>query len=115
MKTMTYNGYTGIVEFDGDDEIFFGHIAAINDLIGFHAETVADLKAAFHEAVDDYIATCQRIGKVPDKPYSGKVMFRLPPELHAQAALAAEVCGLSLNQWAEAALRSAAHQTLQGT
>ena len=88
---------------------------AIKDLIGFHAETVADLKAAFHEAVDDYIVTCQRIEKVPDKPYSGKVMVRLPPELHAQAALAAEVCRVSLNQWTEAALRNAAHQTLQGT
>ena len=113
MKTLACNTYTANIEIDGEDEIFFGRIAAINDVIGFHAERVAELKLAFHEAVDDYIKTCRLAGKAPEKPYSGKVMFRIPAEVHAQAALAAEVSGLSLNQWAEAALRSAAHQTLQ--
>ena len=51
-------------------------------------QTVADLKVAFHEAVDDYIATCARIGKAPQRPYSGKVMFRIDPDIHRRAATA---------------------------
>lgn len=47
MNAMTYKGYMARVEFDSDDEIFVGHIAGIRDRVGFHADTVADLKEAF--------------------------------------------------------------------
>lgn len=113
MNAMMYKGFTARVEFDAEDEIFFGHLAGITDIIGFHADTVADLKSAFHEAVDDYVETCAKIGKPPEKPFSGKVMFRVAPEVHAQAALAAELSGKSLNQWAEEALREASTRNLR--
>lgn len=108
MNVMTYKGYQARVEFDAEDEIFVGHLAGINDVVGFHADTVEELKAAFQEAVNDYIETCQKAGKNPQKPYSGKVMFRISPEVHARAAMAAELSGKSLNEWAEAALAEAA-------
>lgn len=56
------------------------------------------------EAVDDYLATCAKIGREPNKPYSGKVTLRPPPELHAQLAVQAEVNGSSLNNWLVSAL-----------
>jgi predicted HicB family RNase H-like nuclease len=78
----------------------FGHIAGIKDIIGFHADSVNELKQAFYEAVDDYLATCEKLGRAPQKPYSGKLMLRIPPEVHAHAAMMAEAHGKSLNQWA---------------
>lgn len=114
MSTMSYKGYTGLVEYDDDDEIFFGRIAGIRDGVGFHAETVSNLKLAFHEAVDDYIETCARIGKSPEKPYSGKLMLRVDPSVHSKAALAAEIAGKSLNQWGEEVLREAAEKVVAG-
>jgi len=111
MNMMTYKSYSARIEFDDDDEIFVGHLAGINDVIGFHADTVVDLKFAFHEAVDDYIETCAKIGKKPDKSFSGKMMFRVDPQIHASAALAAELSGQSLNQWAEKALKEAARKS----
>ncbi|MEE4237252.1 MAG: type II toxin-antitoxin system HicB family antitoxin [Anderseniella sp.] len=107
-NTMSYNGYTARIEYDDEDGIFFGRIAGISDGVGFHADTVEDLRAAFHEAVDDYIETCAKVGKDPQKAYSGKMMFRVDPEVHRKAALAAELAGKSLNQWAEEALEKAA-------
>lgn len=108
MNTMSYNGYAARIEYDAEDELFFGKLAGITDGISFHADTVADLKAAFHEAVDDYLETCAKIGKDPQKPYSGKMMFRVDPEVHAQAAKAAQLSGKSLNQWAAEVLAKAA-------
>jgi predicted HicB family RNase H-like nuclease len=105
---LSYNGYSAKIEFDASDRIFFGRIAGIEDGIGFHADTVDGLIAAFEEAVDDYVETCAKIGKTPEKPYSGKLMFRVDPQLHAQAALAAKLKGQSLNTWATNALREAA-------
>ena len=112
MNAMTYKGYSARVDYDDDDEIFFGRIAGIRDGVSFHAETVAGLKAAFHEAVDDYVETCAKIGKSPQKPYSGNLMLRVDPSVHSKVALAAEVAGKSLNQWGEEVLREAADKLI---
>lgn len=106
-NVMTWKGYSARIEYDDEDGIFFGQIAGIRDGVGFHADSVAELRTAFHEAVDDYIETCARIGKEPDRSYSGKVMFRVSPDIHRKAVIAAELRGISLNQWAEEVLQAA--------
>ena len=108
MNTMRYNGYDARVEFDPEDRIFVGHIAGIRDVVGFHGASVDELEAAFHEAVDDYLAACKKLRQTPNKPFSGRVMLRLPPEVHARASAAAQVHGLSFNQWAAQVLDTAA-------
>ena len=107
MSTMTYNGYAARIEYSEEDGCFIGRIAGIRDVIGFHAESVKELRAAFEEAVDDYLATCERAGRAPQKPYSGKLMLRVPSEVHARAAMMAEAHGMSLNQWAAEVLAKA--------
>lgn len=107
MSTMTYKGYAAKIQYSDDDACFIGHIAGIRDVIGFHAESVKELRMAFEEAVDDYLATCEKIGRAPQKPYSGKLMLRVPPEVHARAAMMAEAHGQSLNQWASDVLSKA--------
>jgi predicted HicB family RNase H-like nuclease len=104
---MTYNGYQARIEYDDEDGIFTGRLAGIRDGVGFHADTVDGLREAFHEAVEDYLETCAKIGKEPQKAYSGQMMFRVNPEVHRNAALAAELAGKSLNQWAEEVLGKA--------
>ena len=100
MNTMTYKGYAARIEYSDDDECFIGHIAAIRDVVGFHGESVGELRAAFEEAVDDYLEACEKLGRAPQKPYSGNLMLRIPPDVHAKIAMAAEISGKSINQWA---------------
>ena len=107
-NTMTYKGYAARIEYDDDDGIFTGRIAGIRDGVGFHADSVEDLRQAFREAVEDYLETCAKIGKEPQKAYSGRVMFRVSPETHRKAVAAAELSGKSLNQWAQEVLERAA-------
>lgn len=97
---MQYKGYAARIEYSDEDGCFVGHIAGIKDIVGFHGESVTEIRFAFEEAVDDYLALCAETGKRPNKPYSGKIMVRVPPELHAQVAIQAESQGISLNQWA---------------
>jgi len=59
---MTYKGYTARIDYDDEDGIFTGKIAGIRDGVGFHADSVDALREAFHEAVEDYLETCARIG-----------------------------------------------------
>lgn len=109
MNSITCRGSSAGFEFDDGAETFVDRIAGIDDVIGFHGDSVAGRKAAFHEAVDDYVETCARIGKESQKPFSGRMMFRVSPKVHHKAALAAELSGKSLNQWPEEALDKAAN------
>ena len=107
MNTMTHRGYAARIEYSDEDECFVGHIAGIQDVVGFHASTVEELRQAFLDSVDDYLETCEKIGRKPQKSYSGNLMLRVPPEVHAAIATAAEVSGKSINQWAAEALGQA--------
>ena len=104
---MSYKGYLARIEYSDEGECFVGHLAGIRDIVGFHGESVGELRAAFEEAVDDYVETCEQLGKKPQRPYSGKVMLRLDPSLHAKAAMAAQAQGKSFNAWAQEALEKA--------
>ena len=73
MNTMLSRGYTAQIECRNDDECFIGHIAGINDVVGFHGESVVELRAAFEEAVDDYLQTCEKLSRPPRKPCSGDI------------------------------------------
>ena len=70
---MKFKGYTACSDYSEDDGCFVGHIAGISDIVGFHGESVGELRAAFEEAVDDYIETCKRLDRTPEKPFSGVV------------------------------------------
>jgi len=109
MNTMTYKGYAARIEYSDEDQCFVGHIAGINDVVGFHGASVAELRTAFEEAVDDYLTTCEKLNRAPQKPYSGRLMLRVSPEIHAAVAAAAQVSGKSINQWAAEAFTRAVH------
>lgn len=108
MNTMTYRGYTARIEYDERDNIFAGRILGIRSIIGFHGETVAELRAEFELAIKDYLADCQEQGINPEKPASGKLLLRVSPEIHSRALIAAQAAGKSLNQWATEVLQQAA-------
>ena len=74
MSILEYKGYSARVELDQDDEYFVGRLAGINDVIGFHGSTIVGLKAAFHEAVDDYIETCRIVSMVSGDPSQSKII-----------------------------------------
>ena len=107
-NVMTHKGYEAKVEYSEDDACFVGRIAGIRAIVGFHGNSVASLKKAFHAAVDNYIAVALQRGEVPEKPFSGRMMLRLPSQLHARVNSAAERSGISVNQWAARALEQAA-------
>lgn len=111
MNTMTIKGYTARVEFDERDNIFVGRVLGVRSMISFHGETVTELRAEFSAAIDDYLSECAEQGIKPDKPASGHLMLRIPPEIHRAALIAAQKAGESLNQWAAGVLEIAAVQS----
>lgn len=99
-----YKDYYGTVHFSAEDEVFYGKIEGIDDLISFEGKDVQELKNSFHEAVDDYEALCELTGKQREKTYKGSFNIRVKPELHRMAARKAIEMGISLNQFVEMAM-----------
>lgn len=101
---LEYKSFIGSVLFSAEDEVFHGKIEGIDDLVTFEGASVSDLKAAFVEAVEDYLETRAEIGKKPEKSYTGTFNVRIKPELHKKVARKAFKHGYSLNQMVEKAL-----------
>jgi len=108
---VTYKGYIGTVNFIAEDEVFYGKIHGINDLVTFEGKSVKELKSAFSEAVDDYLETCKELGKQPDKTFKGSFNVRINTELHKKAASVANKKSISLNDFVKRAISYAvAHE-----
>ena len=67
-KTFSHRGYDGSAELSIEDGCLHGEILHISDSVSYEGATVQEIQAAFVEAVEDYISTCEEIGKSPDKP-----------------------------------------------
>lgn len=104
MNTLTYKNYIGSVNFSEKDNVFFGKVEGINALVNFEGESVGELKKAFQEAVDDYLAYCEQEGVEPNKSYSGSLNVRISPDIHSKIAMLAKQAGLSINAFIKDAL-----------
>jgi predicted HicB family RNase H-like nuclease len=102
---MKYKGYTGKAEYDDKAEIFYGEVIGLRDIVTFKGLSVKELQKSFRESIDDYLAFCKRMGKAPDVPASGRLILRIPPELHSRATVAAKSEGRSLNTWVADAVK----------
>jgi len=106
-STMEYKGYIARVEYDDEAQLFHGQIMNLRDVITFQGRSVTELRKALRGSVDDYVAFCAARGEEPEKPFSGKVLLRLTPELHRAAMVAAAQRRRSLNAWASEVIERA--------
>ena len=104
---MEYKGYIGKVEIDEAAGILHGEVINIRDGITFEGDSVDKVQKAFHESVEDYLVFCEQRGEEPEKPFSGKFVVRLQPELHRKAYIQARLAGKSLNHWVKEVIETA--------
>jgi len=104
---MEYNGYTANVEFDDEAGVFHGQVLDLRDVITFEATSVEGLRAEFRASVDDYLSWCEERGEEPDRPFSGRFVVRLDPQMHRAASVCAGRTDVSLNDWMIGAVEAA--------
>ena len=103
-KTLKYKGYEGSIEPSVEDGCLFGRVLFIVDRIIYDGNTLPELEEAFHELVDDYLETCEELGKDPNKPCSGQFQVRITPEMHRDVVRAAYKSGMSMNEFFKTAV-----------
>lgn len=110
MNTMTHKGYTARIEYDDRDDIFIGRVLGLRTIVSFDGKGVVELRKRFRTAVDEFLRDSKEQGVRPEKPASGKLMLRVPPQVHGAALVAAQAAGKSLNQWATEVIQQAAQE-----
>jgi predicted HicB family RNase H-like nuclease len=101
---MKYKSYLGSVEYSPEDDVLFGKVQGIRSLINYEGNSIQELKQAFYESVDEYLADCEEEGKKPEIPYKGTFNVRIGQELHQKTAIYAEQHSLNLNSVVKEAL-----------
>lgn len=110
-NALNYKGYSGTVTCDLEENMLFGKVLGINDMIVYQGNSIEELKEDFISAIDTYIDFCKEEGKKPEKPFSGKMLVRVSPELHGQIAIRAQSCGKSMNEFIAETLTDAISST----
>ncbi len=106
MDLLKYKDYEGTAELDMTRRVCRGRILFIDDVVTYEAASPEFLQQEFEAAVDDYLQTCLRVGKEPQRPFKGLFNVRVPAPLHRSAALRATRDGISLNEVVVSALTS---------
>lgn len=116
MGQLKYKGYTGSVEYSEEDNCLFGKVQGLSGtLISYEGTTIDEIRSDFEGAVDDYLASCEQRGISPAKPYSGKLVLRMPSELHGRVAAAAAAAGTTINEFINKAISNEMkHSTVAG-
>lgn len=107
MNTLKYRGYIGSVAYSEADKVFFGKLEGIDDLVNYEGESVAELTAAFQEAVEDYLVFCEEHHCKPEKSYTGTFNVRISPATHRDIANRATEAGISMNAFVKRVLDEA--------
>ena len=105
---MEYKGYLGRVEFDDEAGLFHGEVINTRDVITFQGTTVDEIETSFRDSVEDYLDWCKERNKEPEKPFPGKFVLRLSPDLHRKLNLKAKMTNTSLNSFIVQTLEKAA-------
>jgi len=108
-NTMVINGYTAVIKYDPEIEMFRGEFVGLNGGADFYATDIEGLKREGLTSLQVFLDMCAEDGVEPRKEFSGKFNVRVPPALHADMAAAAAAEGKSLNQWVVEALEREAH------
>ena len=64
---LEYRGYYASVGYSVEDNAIIGKVIGLNDTLCFDCDSANEVKQKFHDLIDDYLETCERLGKEPDK------------------------------------------------
>ncbi len=98
-NVMEINGYKALIAFDPETNLFRGEFIDLNGGADFYAADVKSLHREGKISLKVFLDMCREDGVEPRKNYSGKLMVRLPADLHHKAAVSAAATGKSLNAW----------------
>jgi predicted HicB family RNase H-like nuclease len=113
MRFLEYKGYTGSIEYSREDNLLFGKVLGISDLVSYEGHTGNELEKDFIRSIDQYTEECAAKGKRPEKPFKGSFNVRIPTEIHKAATLEALNSNITLNRFVAEAIRAKLYKSTE--
>jgi predicted HicB family RNase H-like nuclease len=110
---LEYKGYIAKVDFEEDDEYMNGEVINVRDVITFKGKNIKELKHELKNSVECYLDFCKKKNREPEKPFSGKFIVRVLPDLHRELYVLAKIHGVSLNKYIALVLENSLTRKLQ--
>jgi len=66
----TYKGYIGHATWDDEAKLFHGNVELKKDIVTFQGANAQELEQALKDSIDDYLEFCQKLGELPERPFS---------------------------------------------
>jgi predicted HicB family RNase H-like nuclease len=104
-NVLKYKNFIATVKYSEEDEAFIGRIEGIKSVVSFEGQSISELKNAFKEATESYLAFCKSKG-ISDiqKSYTGCFNVRINSDLHRRVAITAKSKGITLNAFVREAI-----------
>ena len=103
---LKHKDFVGSVHYSAEDDILYGKILGINDLITYEGNSLSQIKKEFKIAVEEYIELCEKLKRPLHKSFKGSFNVRIKPEIHKEAVFYAFENDISLNQVVQDAIIS---------
>ncbi len=85
--------------YDGQRDMFRGEFIGLSTKLVFLAQDIDELFRQGEIVLEDFLARCRLDGTEPLQEYSGELILRIHPGLHAEVAAQAFASGKTVNQW----------------
>ena len=103
---MEYRGYYGDATYSAEDHVFYGKLQGINALVDYSGDSVSELEASFHEAVEDYLIFCEDQEIQPETPLDDTITIQLSPSVRAKVIDISHRRKISINRTIEQAVEA---------
>lgn len=97
MSILEHNGIKGSVEFDIEEQIFYGKLLNVNGVVMYDAKDSEEFYTNFKNAVEEYIEDCKENNIPIKKEFKGSFNVRTSPEIHEALYMTAVKEKTSLN------------------
>ncbi len=64
---MEHGGYRAAIRYDDEAGLFHGEVVDTPDVITFQGTSIAELRKAFKDSVNEYLEVCAERGRNPEK------------------------------------------------
>lgn len=97
-NTLQYKNYTCQVSYYNVKDQLVGRVLGMSQIANVNARTLDELKKEFHQAVDEYLLSCDNAGMKPAQAFTGNFTVRTTPAIHEALTLYALSQGTNLAQ-----------------
>ena len=110
MNIIEIDGCRAVIRYNAEQAIFYGVFVGLRSEVNFSAPDIEGLRQKGKLALSAFLDQCRVSGTKPLLEYSGELVLRIHPGLHAELAARAFAAGKNVNRWLAELIEQAVYE-----